>query len=160
MYRRMAKRCPLNMGMVGLQGLNLVGGKACLRGDYFQRNLGVAEPLCHGLFLFQGFGRFFSFSFSSSPGPSLGPSFFLAFMKVKFVSHVLVPYESVGFVIGHLVVDGFGFAGIRIFGREILHVCFHDRIVKFLVLSKYIKVFKKISVNLKKNIIKYFYIFF
>ena len=45
---------------------------------------------------------------------------FLAFVKSKFVSHILVPYESIGFVERHLAVDGFGFAGIRVSGREVL----------------------------------------
>ena len=134
MSGRIVKKTPLCKGAGDLQRLDLVDGKASLRGDYFQRNLGVAESPCHGLFLFQGFGLGICFTLSSSS--------FLSFMKFVFQSHVLVPYESVGFVIGHLVVDGFGFAGIRGFGREILHVSLHDRVVEFLVLSKYIKVFK------------------
>ena len=128
------KKTPLGKGVFDLQGLDFFDGKSGLYGNCIQRDSGITKPLGHGLFLFQSLG--FGFSFS------LGSSFFLAFMKVKFVSHVLVPYESVGFVIGHLVVDGYGFAGIRILGREILHVSLHDRIGKFLVPSKYIKVFK------------------
>ena len=33
---------------------------------------------------------------------------------------LLVPYESIGLVERHLAVDGFGFAGIRVSGREVL----------------------------------------
>lgn len=67
---------------------------------------------------------------------------FLSFMKFVFECHILVPYESVSLVKGHLVVDSFRFTGICVPGSKILHVSFDNRILEFLVFTKYIKIFE------------------
>lgn len=67
---------------------------------------------------------------------------FLSFMKFVFECHILVPYESVSLVKGHLVVDSFRFTGICVPGSKILHVSLDNRILEFLVFTKYIKIFE------------------
>ncbi len=68
--------------------------------------------------------------------------FFLSFMNFVFVSHIPAPYESIIFVKRYLVVYCSSLMGVRILGRKVFHVCFDDRIGKFLVLCEYIKIFK------------------
>ncbi len=66
--------------------------------------------------------------------------FFLSFMNFIFVSHILIPYESVCLVKGYLVVDCFRFTGIGIPCRKILHISFDNWILELLVFTKYIKI--------------------
>ena len=95
-------------------------------GDVFIRKFGIGK---HGVNHFE---------------LGLCSAFFLAFMKVIFVCHILVPYESVGFVMRHLAVDGFGLVRVYVPGRKVLHVRPDDRIGELPVLCKYIKVFAAI----------------
>lgn len=66
--------------------------------------------------------------------------FFFAFVKVKFISHILAPYESVILVKRYLVVDSLSFMGVRVLGREIFHVRPNNRIREVLVL---LQIYKK-----------------
>ena len=66
--------------------------------------------------------------------------FFFTFMKIKFISHILAPYESVILVKRYLVVDRFGFMGVRVLGREIFHVRPNNRIREVPVL---LQIYKK-----------------
>ncbi len=125
---------PLSKGVVAsLQSFYFVDGEAGpLRYD-IQRNTIITETFSHGLFLFQSLGLGF--------GPSFSFSFFLAFIKFVFKSHVLVPYESVGFEKRHLFIDSFRFVGVHISCCKVLHVSLHDRVCKILVPREYIKIF-------------------
>ena len=78
---RVQSRPPLENS---LQRLDFVDRKSGLRGNQIQRNVSITETLGHSLFLFQRlcFGL-------------LSP-FFPAFVKIKFVSHIFIPYESIG----------------------------------------------------------------
>lgn len=52
------------------------------------------------------------------------------------------PYERTSLIEGHLAVDGFGFAGVRVPGREVFHVRPDDRVLELLVPCKYIIIFE------------------
>ena len=102
----LAKRnAPLRKDAVAfLQSHDFVDDKACSLRNNVQRNSIFAESFGNSLFLFQGFGGLFR------------SYFFLSFMKFVFKSHVLVPYESVGFEKRHLFIDSFRFIRIHIPG--------------------------------------------
>ena len=124
------KKTPLSKGAreASLQSLDFLDSKTRpLRYD-IQRNAVITEALGHGLFLFQSFSLSFCFSF------------FLTFIKFVFKSHVLVPYESVGFEKRHLFIDSFSFVGDHISSCKVLHISLHDRIRKILIPCKYIKI--------------------
>ena len=115
--------------------------------DFFHRDSRNGGNFFVGQFCFckhciDHFKFLFGFSFNFSFSSSLCTTLLSALLHIKFVSHKLAPYECVGFVMRHLVVDGFCFTGVCILGRKILHVSFDDWVSKIFVLFKYIKVFE------------------
>ena len=112
--------------------------------DFFHRDSRNGGNFFVGQFCFckhciDHFKFLFGFSFNFSFSSSLCTTLLSALLHIKFVSHKLAPYECVGFVMRHLVVDGFCFTGVCILGRKILHVSFDDWVSKILVFFKYNK---------------------